>query len=51
MKFTAAHGSNLNLEEIKHRCPTAHPVGSGVLQGYRLPFSTYATMALMETGD
>ena len=29
---------------MKHRCPTVHPLGIGVIQGYRLMFSTYATI-------
>lgn len=33
-----AYGSNLNLEQMEHRCPTAEVVGKAVLQNWRLRF-------------
>lgn len=33
-----AYGSNLNLEQMAHRCPTAKQVGSTVLEDYQLLF-------------
>ncbi|NCB26395.1 MAG: gamma-glutamylcyclotransferase [Bacteroidia bacterium] len=33
-----AYGSNLNLEQMAHRCPTAKPVGGVLLKDYRLLF-------------
>ncbi|WMJ90678.1 gamma-glutamylcyclotransferase family protein [Anaerocolumna sp. MB42-C2] len=33
-----AYGSNLNLEQMAHRCPTAKTVGATVLMDYRLLF-------------
>ncbi len=33
-----AYGSNLNLEQMAHRCPTAEVVGPVVLQNWRLRF-------------
>ncbi len=33
-----AYGSNLNLEQMAHRCPTAEVVGTVVLQNWRLRF-------------
>lgn len=33
-----AYGSNLNLEQMKHRCPTAEVVGKSILDGWRLRF-------------
>ena len=33
-----AYGSNLNLEQMKHRCPTAEVVGKSTLHGWRLRF-------------
>ena len=33
-----AYGSNLNIEQMTHRCPTARVVGTGELQGYELLF-------------
>lgn len=37
-KFYLAYGSNLNLEQMAHRCPTAIPIGATFLEGYRLLF-------------
>ena len=31
-----AYGSNLNLEQMKHRCPTAEVVGVAELRNWRL---------------
>lgn len=33
-----AYGSNLNLEQMKHRCPTAEVVGASELKNWRLWF-------------
>jgi len=33
-----AYGSNLNLEQMAHRCPTAEVVGTAVLRDWRLWF-------------
>lgn len=33
-----AYGSNLNLGQMAHRCPTAKAVGTAKLQGYELLF-------------
>ena len=45
-----AYGSNLNLEQMKHRCPTAKFLGVGVLEDYELQFkgslhNAHATIA------
>ena len=37
-KHYIAYGSNMNLEQMAHRCPTARPVGPVVLQDYQLLF-------------
>ena len=37
-KYYIAYGSNLNLEQIARRCPTAKVVGSTTLKNYRLMF-------------
>lgn len=37
-KYYLAYGSNLNLEQMAHRCPTAKPVGVTTLQDYQLLF-------------
>lgn len=38
MKYYLAYGSNLNVGQMKHRCPDAKRVGSAELSGYRLSF-------------
>ena len=38
MKYYLAYGSNLNKEQMKHRCPDAEAVGHSVIEGYRLVF-------------
>lgn len=37
-KLYLAYGSNLNVEQMKHRCPTAKVVGSTDVLGHRLVF-------------
>ena len=37
MKYIA-YGSNMNLEQMAHRCPTAKLVGKSILHGYELNF-------------
>ena len=37
-KLYIAYGSNMNVEQMKHRCPTAKVVTSMFLEGYRLRF-------------
>lgn len=49
-RLYVAYGSNLNLEQMKHRCPTSKLVGTGVINDYELQFkgfptSAYATIA------
>lgn len=47
-----AYGSNLNLEQMRYRCPTAEIVGKTVLQNWRLRFrgSRYSAVATIERG-
>jgi len=33
-----AYGSNMNIEQMSHRCPTAAVIGTSELQDYRLLF-------------
>jgi hypothetical protein len=33
-----AYGSNSNLQQMRHRCPTAKPIGNATLEGYQLLF-------------
>ena len=37
-KLYLAYGSNLNIEQMALRCPTARLIGPAVLEGYRLVF-------------
>jgi len=52
-RLYVAYGSNLNLEQMKYRCPTAKLHGIGVLNGYELqfkgaPYGAFATIAPKE---
>jgi len=38
MKMYAAYGSNMNLAQMKKRCPKAQVIGKGELHGYKLTF-------------
>ena len=38
MKFYAAYGSNLNLHQMKQRCPSAKLISAGILCGWELCF-------------
>lgn len=33
-----AYGANMNIKNMKHRCPAAKPIGKARLDGYRLKF-------------
>ena len=49
-KLYIAYGSNLNLAQMKYRCPTAKFIGTGVLENYELQFkgslhNAHATIA------
>lgn len=37
-KLYGAYGSNLNFEQMAHRCPTARFLGVGKMVGYQLEF-------------
>lgn len=45
-----AYGSNLNLSQMKHRCPTARVLGASEIQDYELVFrgSRYSAVATIE---
>ncbi len=36
--YYLAYGSNLNVKQMKYRCPNAKRVGKAILDGYRLMF-------------
>ena len=38
MKYMLAYGSNLDIEQMRRRCPDAVPVGTAEILGYRLLF-------------
>ena len=37
-KIYLAYGSNLNIKQMNHRCPTAKPIGTSELKDYQLLF-------------
>jgi hypothetical protein len=43
-KMYLAYGSNMNVEQMRWRCPGATPVATGVLHGYDLVFRVHATI-------
>ena len=47
-----AYGSNLNLEQMKRRCPTAEVIGAAELQNWRLWFrgDRHSAVATIERG-
>ena len=49
-KLYIAYGSNMNVEQMKRRCPTAKVVTSMFLEGYRLRFmgGRYSAVATIE---
>ena len=49
-KLYIAYGSNLNLEQMKHRCPTAKVVGATALHNWRLWFrgNNHSAVATIE---
>lgn len=49
-KLYIAYGSNLNLLQMKHRCPTAKVIGSSEIKDYELVFrgSRYSAVATIE---
>lgn len=52
-RLYVAYGSNLNIRQMKYRCPTAKLYGTGVIEDYELQFkgnhiNAYATIAPKE---
>lgn len=43
MKYIA-YGSNMSVEQMAYRCPEAHIVGVGYLEGWKLEFYLHATV-------
>jgi hypothetical protein len=46
-----AYGSNLNLEQMARRCPTATVVGAAVMRNWRLVFNGVATIERFKGGE
>jgi len=46
-----AYGSNMNLEQMARRCPTAKVVGATVLRNWRLVFFSVATIEPYKGGE
>ena len=46
-----AYGSNINLQQMAYRCPTAKPVHTGMLKGFELQFKGVATIAPKENSQ
>ena len=47
--YYCAYGSNMNLEQMEHRCPKSKVVCNGVLIGWKLVFNIHAN--IIHTGD
>ena len=43
-KYYLAYGSNLNLEQMKYRCPNAKKVDAYLLKDWNLEFRYYLTI-------
>lgn len=43
MHFYFAYGSNLDLSQMRRRCPESVPVGVAALAGHRLDFTRYSS--------
>lgn len=39
-----AYGSNMNMEQMKRRCPKATPIGKSILEDYKLEFRGVANI-------
>lgn len=52
-KLYIAYGSNMNIEQMARRCPTAKVVASTWLEGYQLRFmgGSYSSVATVEPSD
>ena len=46
-RLYVAYGSNLNLRQMKYRCPTAKVYGKGVIKGYELLFKGHLNNAYL----
>ena len=52
-RYYLAYGSNLNIEQMRYRCPSAKIIGTAIIEGYQLLFKgsktgSYLTIEPME---
>ena len=47
----AAYGSNMNIKQMKARCPESEIIGNGKLKGWKLVFNVYADVIKGEPDD
>ena len=47
----AAYGSNMNIKQMKVRCPGSRIIGNGKLKGWKLVFNVYADVIKGEPDD
>lgn len=45
-KYYLAYGSNLNVEQMKRRCPNAIKIGATYINDYKLEFRYYLTRVI-----
>lgn len=50
MKYIA-YGSNMNIEQMKYRCPHSKVIGTGKLQGWKLVFRYHADITFTGKSD
>ena len=55
-RYYLAYGSNLNVPQMRHRCPTAEIVGTATIPGYELLFKgsktgSYLTIERNDDGE
>lgn len=46
-RYYVAYGSNLNIQQMRMRCPSARVIGVGAFEGYRLMFKGSKTGAYL----
>lgn len=50
-RYYLAYGSNLNVEQMFYRCPTAKPVGTALIKDYELLFRGSKTGSYLTIGE
>ena len=49
--YYLAYGSNMDEDQMSHRCPGAKLIGTGRLHGFQLEFNRHATIVESENPD